>query len=118
MNGIKSMYAWSAQAKGIGRAKGIDLNINVTAKSMMPPKGVAGAKDKGMFMTATGDMGVLMGFDLMKMTPGAKPTSVGLWTFMTMSEKIGWMNEVIAVAVFEALDPMWAQFNLTIYDWK
>jgi len=47
---------------------------------MMSPKGISAAKDQGTFMTATGDMGVLKGFDLMKMVPGAKPSSVGLWT--------------------------------------
>jgi len=43
---------------------------------------------------------------------------VGLWSFVTMSEKLGWMNELIAVATIEALDPMWMEFNLTVYEWK
>jgi hypothetical protein len=118
MDGIKSMYTWTAQVKGMGRAKGADLNINVTAKSMMPPKGVAASKDQGMFMTAAGDTGVLRGVDLMKMTMTEKPSSVGLWTFMTMSEKLGWMNDLIALVTFEALDPMWQQFNISIHEWK
>lgn len=118
MMGINSMYAWSAQLKGMGKAKGADLMLNVTAKSMTPPKGIAAAKDEGMFMTATGDMGTVKGMDLMKMIPGAKPTSIGLWTFMTMSEKLMWLNEVIAVVTFEALDPMWKEFNITISEWK
>jgi hypothetical protein len=66
----------------------------------------------------TGDMGVLKGFDLMKMTMGSKPTSVGLWSFMTMSEKLSWMNDLIAIVTFEALDPMWTEFNITIWEWK
>ena len=118
MDGVTSMYAWTAQLKGMGKAKGTELNINVTAKSMMPPKGISSAKDQGMFMTATGDMGVLKGFDLMKMVPGAKPSSVGLWTFMTMSEKLAWLNDVIAVVTFEALDPMWMEFNVIVSEWK
>jgi hypothetical protein len=43
---------------------------------------------------------------------------VGLWTFMTMSEKLAWLNDVIAVVTFEALDPMWMEFNVTISEWK
>lgn len=66
----------------------------------------------------TGEMGVLKGFDLMKMAEGGKPGAVGLWSFMTMPEKLGWMNNLIAVATFEALDPMWDKFNLTMYEWK
>jgi len=118
MDGVTSEFSWSAQAKGIGRAKGADLNIHVTAISMMPPKGVSGTKDQGVFNTMTGEMGVMKGMDLMKMVMGKNPSSVGLWTFMTMSEKLGWMNDLIAVAVIEALDPMWMEFNVTIFEWK
>ncbi len=85
---------------------------------MTPPKGIAGAKDQGMLMTMTGDMGIVKGFDLMKMTAGGKPTSVGLWSFMTMSEKLSWLNDLIAIVTFEALDPMWMEFNITIWEWK
>jgi len=118
MEGVKSMYTWSAQVKGIGRAKGADGNIHVTAMGTMPPKGVASEEDQGTFMTMSGDMGVLKGFGLMKMAMGGKPSSVGLWCFMTMSEKLGWMNDLIAVVTFEALDPMWMEFNITIHEWK
>jgi hypothetical protein len=60
----------------------------------------------------------LKSFDLMKMAMGGKPAAVGLMSFMTMSEKLGWMNDVIALVTFEALDPMWEQSNITIYEWK
>jgi hypothetical protein len=118
MEGVESVFTWSVQLKGMGTAKGVDGNINVTATSMMPPKGVAASKDQGIFMTSTGDMAVLKGFDLMKMTMGANPTSVGLYTFMTMSPKLAWMNDLIALVTFEALDPMWENFTMTIYEWK
>ncbi len=118
MEGVTMEYSWSAQMKGMGRAKGADININVTAKSKMPPKGVGKAKDQGMFMTMTGDMGILKGFDLSKMSMSGKPTAVGLMSFMTMSEKLAWMNDLIALVTFEALDPMWEQSNVTIYEWK
>lgn len=117
MEGVTSEYSWTAQMKGMGRAKGADINIHVTAVSMMPPRDVGAAKDR-VFMTMSGDMGVLKGFDLMKMTMGGKPAAVGLMSFMTMSEKLGWMNDLIALVTFEALDPMWEQSNLTIYEWK
>ena len=68
-------------------------------------------------MTMGGDMAVLKGHDLAKMVDG-KPMSAGLWSFMTMSEKLGWLNELIAVVTFEAIDPMWQEFNMTIYEWK
>jgi hypothetical protein len=117
-DGVVSMFAWSGQLKGSGKAQGIDATVNVTAKSTMPPKGISASKDKAMIFTMTGDMAVARGLDLMKMTPGANPSSVGLWTFMSMSEKLSWLNDIIAVVTFEALDPMWLEFNITITEWK
>jgi len=116
--GVTSMFAWTAELKGIGKAKGVDGMLNVTAKSIAPPKGVAGAKDKAMFFTMAGDMAVARGFDLMKMTRGTNPSAVGLWSFMTMSEKLGWLNDVIAVVTMQAMDPMWMEFTVTIQEWK
>ena len=118
MDGIVSEYSWSAQVKGLGRAKGIDGNIHVTAIMTAPPKGVSASKDQGIFMTMTGDMGVLKGNDLMQMTMGKNPTAVGLWSFMTSSEKLNWMNDLVALVAFEALDSMWMESNITIYEWK
>ena len=51
MEGVASMYCWSSQLKGMGRAKGVDLNIHATGKSWMAPKGVGKAKDP-VFTTA------------------------------------------------------------------
>jgi len=115
--GVASMYSWNADLKGMGRAKDIDLSLHATGKSWMRPKGLGKAKTQGVFMTKSGDMGVLKGSDLSKMT-GTKPGSVGLFSMMTMSEKLSWINEVIAIIAIEALDPMWEQFNITIYEWK
>ncbi len=116
--GVTSMFAWTAELKGMGKAKGVDGMLNVTAKSMTPPKGVAGAKDKAMFFTMAGDMAVARGFDLMKMTMGTNPSAVGLWSFMTMSEQLGFLNDVIAVVTMQAMDPMWMEFTITIHEWK
>jgi hypothetical protein len=118
MSGVTTVFSWNAQLKGFGCAEGMDCMVNVTAKSMQPPKGIGAAKDQGVLMTTTGEMAVMKGFDLSKMSDDGKPASVGLWSFMTMSEKIGWLNDVIAIVTWEALDPMWQEFNMTIYEWK
>ena len=73
MEGIVSEYSWEAQVKGLGRAKGLDGSIHVTAMMTAPPKGVSASKDQGIFMTMTGDVGVLKGNDLMKLTAGKNP---------------------------------------------
>ncbi len=112
------MYSWMAQLAGSGRAQGMSANVNVTGFSMTPPKGVGKTKDQGVLMTATGDMAVLKGFDLMKMTMGTNPSAVGLWSFMTMSEKLSWLNDLIALVVLEAKDLMWNESHITVYEWK
>jgi len=117
MEGVVSMYSWNAQMKGMGRAKGMDLNFNATGRSMTPPKGVGKTKSQGVFMAMSGDLGVLKGFDLMKMA-GEKPGAVGLYSSMTMSEKLDRMNDLIAVVTSEALDPMWTEMNITVHEWK
>ncbi len=116
MEGVKQMYAWTAQVKGVGKAAGVDCFISVTAKGMTPPKGLGAAKDQGLFWAQTGEMGTIKGFDVAKMMDG-KNTSVGLWTFMTMSEKLMWLNNTIGVVVFEATDMMWQEFKIEIYEW-
>ena len=118
MEGVTSIYTWTAQMKGAGKAKGVDCNLNVTGKSMMPPKGIGWSKDQGMLMTMTGDMGIVKGVSLMKMEMGKNPSAVGLWTFMTMSEKMAWVNNTIFVVTFEAMDPMWNELNVAIWEWK
>lgn len=118
MEGVSQMYSWTAQVKGVGgQAKGLECFIAVTAKGKTPPKGLGVAYDQGVFNTTTGEMAVLKGYDIAKMVEG-KGKSVGLWSFMTMSEKLSWMNDVIALVTFEALDPMWQELNIAIYEWK
>ena len=118
MEGVTSEFAWTAQLKGFGCAEGTDCMINVTGVAMQPPKGIGAGKDQGVLMTMAGDMAVIKGNDLSKMMEDGKPGSVGLWSFMTMSEKLGWLNDVIAVVTWQAIDPMWQEFNMTIYEWK
>ena len=118
VGGVKSVYTWTAQMKGMGKAMGVDCNINMTGMAMMPPKGMSMSKDQGMMMTMTGEMGVLKGMSLMKMTMGMNPTSLGLFSIMSMSEKLAWVNDTIFLVTFEAMDPMWSELNIAIWEWK
>jgi hypothetical protein len=117
MEGISQIFTWTAELKGVGQAKGVDGMVSVTAKGMSQPKGPGVAKDQGMFNTMAGDMGVIKGYDVSKMVDG-KGKSVGLWTFMTMSEKLVWLNDMIALVTYEAMDPMWQEFKIEVYEWK
>ena len=118
MEGVTNIYTWTAQMKGMGKAKGVDCNLNVTGKSMTPPKGVGWSKDQGMMMTMTGDMAVAKGMSLMKTEMGKNPSALGLWGLMTMSDKLAWINNTIFLVTFDAADPMWSEINIAIWEWK
>jgi len=115
---VISEYSWIAEVKGLGCAEGLDGNINVTAVAKMPFNGVGKANDRGIFTTTNGDMCTMKSYDLLQMTAKGNPSAVGLYTFMTQSEKLAWMNNLIALVTFEALDPMWMDSTITIYEWK
>ena len=118
MEGVVSVFTFTAQMKGLGKAKGVDCNLNVTGFSKMPPKGMGMSKDQGMLMTMTGDMAVAKGMSLSKMEMGKNPTALGLWSLMTMSDKLAWINSTIFLVTFEAIDPMWSEINIAIWEWK
>jgi hypothetical protein len=118
MEGVVSVFTFTAQMKGMGKAKGVDCNLNVTGFSKMPPKGMGMSKDQGMLMTMTGDMAVAKGMSLSKMEMGKNPTALGLWSLMTMSDKLAWINNTIFLVTFEAIDPMWSEINIAIWEWK
>ena len=118
MEGVSSVFTYTAQMKGMGKAEGVDCNLNVTGFSMQPPKGMGWSKDQGMLMTMTGDMAVAKGMSLSKMEMGKNPTALGLWGLMTMSDKLAWINNTIFLVTFEAADPMWSEINIAIWEWK
>ena len=118
MEGVNSVFTFNAQMKGMGKAKGVDCNLNLTGYSMMPPQGMGMTKDLGMIMTMTGDMAVVKGMSLTKDEEGKNPMSLALWSMMTMSEKLAWINNTIFLVTFEALNPMWSEFNVAIWEWK
>jgi hypothetical protein len=59
-----------------------------------------------------------MSYDLMKKVSGIYQTRIGLWSFMKMSKKIDWINDTIALVIFEVDVPMWLEMNITIWEGK
>jgi hypothetical protein len=114
--GVVLEYTWMAQLKGLGKAKGVDANVTFSAVVMMGPSGAGASQGQGLLMTMTGDMAVVKGSGYGKNEAG-KSKGVGIWSFMTMSQKLAWMNNVVAIATMEG-DPQWMEFDITINEWK
>jgi hypothetical protein len=114
-DGVSIEATWMAQLKGVGRAKGFDGAVTFTGNVMMGPSGAGWSHGQGMFNFLIGDMAVVKGSGYGKTEAGKRKT-VGLWSFMTMSQKLGWMNTVVALVTMEG-DPMGQEFELTVYEW-
>jgi len=64
----------------------------------------------------TGDMAVVKGYGYGKADMD-KAKSVGIWTFMSMSPKLAWVNDAVALVTMEG-DPQWMEFTVTVWEWK
>jgi len=117
--GAKLNYTWSAELKGCGKAAGIDGVITFTGTKIAPLKGggSGNTNGRGIFFTAKGgDMAVIKssGYG----NPRWKKTkSLEIWSFMTVSKKLNWLNTVVAIVTQEG-DSAWKEFNVTINEWK
>jgi len=114
--GVTVEATWMAQLKGVGRAKGVDGSVTFTGMVLMEPTGAGWSRGQGLFNMGGGDMAVVKGSGHGKVEDG-KSKSVGLWGFMTMSQKLGWLNAVVALVTQEG-DPMWQEFEMAVHEWK
>jgi hypothetical protein len=110
--GVTMEGTFTVQLKGAGRATGIDGALTNTGTILMEPSGAGWSHGLGMFNTMTGDMAVVKNTGIGKMGK-----SVGLMSFMTMSPKLAWMNDLIALVTLEG-DPQWMEFEISICEWK
>lgn len=115
-DGVSLEGTLTAQVKGVDRAKGIDGVVTFTTMILMAPSGAGWSHGQGILNMMTGDMVVMKGSGIGKVENG-KGKSVGLMSFMTMSSKLNWLNNLVAVVTQEG-DPMWQEFDITIHEWK
>jgi hypothetical protein len=65
-----------------------------------------------MFNTVIGDMAIVKISGI-----GKSGKSVFLMSLMTMSPKLAWMNNLIAIMTQEG-DPQWMEFEFAVNEWK
>ena len=115
-DGVGIMATWTAQLKGMGKAMGMDGQVTFSGKIKMGPNGGGVSMGQGIFTTMTGDMAVVKGYGYGKPVMD-KAKSVGIWTFMSMSPKLAWVNDTLALVTLEG-DPQWMEFTVTVWEWK
>jgi len=107
-------HSWVAPVKGMGKAKGANGTIMFTENVIVAPSGIANSIGNGIFNTATGDSAVIKSAGSGK-GEGNKGMGLSIWNFMTMSKKLEYLNQTLAVVTQEG-DP--EQFDLTVWEWK
>ena len=115
-DGVMLEYTWMAQLKGMGKAMGVDGQVLFTGNTMISPTGGGTTMGTGMFTTMTGDMAVIKGSGYGKPEMG-KGKGLGIWSFMTMSQKLNWMNMTVALTTQEG-DAQWSEFDVVVWEWK
>ncbi|MGD1061146.1 MAG: hypothetical protein ABR879_06785 [Methanomassiliicoccales archaeon] len=111
-NGLEMLQSFNTEVKGFDRMpSGTNM---ASGKIMLMPNGMAHGKWHGMIMTVDGDMIVWAGNGRSKRSPSGI-NGVMLITYMTMSEKLKWLNDVIGIADISG-DMM--QVSITVSEWK
>jgi hypothetical protein len=114
--GVTTELNASGEIKGFGKAQGVDGVIMGTMIDISSPSGMSTGTGQGMLMTKDGEMAVWKMTYSGKMIEG-KQKWVGVMTFMTMSKKIGWLNNIVCASEGEGSpDPTKPGTN-TIYEW-
>ncbi len=112
-NGLEMLQSFNTELKGTGRMpSGTNM---ASGKIVVMPNGMAHGKWHGMIMTADGEMIVWAGNGRSKRGPNGI-RGVMLITYMTMSEKLKWLNETIGIADITSSDM--TQVSITVSEWK
>jgi hypothetical protein len=111
-DGVVMKQSFTSELKGHGRwPSGMNMGSGWVK---MLPNGMARGKWNGIFNAADGEMITWKGSGRSKRTSNSL-NGVMIISFMTMSEKYRWMNEVVAIAEVKG-DMM--TFSDVGYEWK
>jgi hypothetical protein len=94
--GVESEYSVTGEITGFRRAEGIKATNMGTMRNLVRPTGITTGTAQGIITTTDGDS-VVWKLCYAGKSSGAGGTFVGTVTFMTMSEKLAWLNSTICV---------------------
>jgi hypothetical protein len=94
--GVESEYSVTGEITGFGKAEGVKATNMGTMCNLVRPTGITTGTAQGIITTTDGDS-VVWKLCYAGKSSGAGGTFVGTVTFMTMSEKLAWLNSTICV---------------------
>jgi hypothetical protein len=89
--GVMFEFTWMAQLKGSGKAIGLDGSVLFTANVTVSQAGIATFAGSRVFSTLTGDQATIKGSGS-GTGQGDQGKGISIWSFMTLSLKLSWMN--------------------------
>jgi hypothetical protein len=113
-DGMTFEHTWSADVKGLGKAKGMDGNMFETELATVTSTGAATASGNAMFNLSTGDKAFIKAQGAGK-GEGQHGMGLYVWSFMTNSKKLAWLNNTLGIVTQDG-DPQ--QFDLTVWELK
>jgi len=115
--GVEVEFTWSGDVKGRGKAKGVDGTIVFTGRKLAPLSGLGKGTTTGQGLMFTSKDMVAIKSSGYGNPKWKRTKSVELWSFLTSSRKLKWINEIVAVVTQEG-DPAWKEFEIEINEWK
>ena len=112
--GVESEYSVTGEITGFGKAEGVKATNMATMRNLVRPTGVATGTAQGIMTTTDGDS-VVWKLCYAGKTSGTGGRLTGTVTFMTMSEKLAWLNSTICV--IESVGDAKVGTNL-FYEWS
>jgi hypothetical protein len=112
--GVTLERSWIGDHKGLGLWQdGRDLG---TSTVLLGPNGIGTGTGQGIVTTQGGDTVLYRQMACSRVEKG-RNRFVGLMTFMTVSEKLSWLNGTVCTLEGEG-DSTFQEFNLTAYEVK
>jgi hypothetical protein len=116
--GIETEMSITSEVTGFGRAQGVKGTNMGTLRDWRLPNGVATGTGHGIITTTDGDSVVWKLSYAGKAKPAGGEKYVCTVTFMTMSEKLAWLNQTICVMEGEGeADPTKVGTDV-FYEWS
>jgi hypothetical protein len=114
--GVTIEQSWTGEVKGLGRAQGLIGTITGTGTYVQTIGGSARGSAQGLIITKEGETVVYKTNGVGK-TEGNKGKFAALTTYMTVSPKLSWMNNLVTLDEAEG-NPTFTEFTLTGQEWK
>ncbi|MGZ7169296.1 MAG: hypothetical protein ACXVI5_07015 [Halobacteriota archaeon] len=114
--GVETEFSITSEITGFGKAEGVTGTNMGTLRSLTPPSGIGSGTGIGI-MTLSGDA-VTWKLSYAAKTSAAGAKYICIVTFVTMSEKLGWLNHTICVSEGESGVDLTKPGTNVFYEWS